>query len=133
MNYDTDLDILEEDASEDQQENSKVPKHLLPHLFKKGQSGNPAGRPPGKSLKEYTRAMLAAMTDEERQKFLHGIPKEKIWEMAEGKADTRTTIDGKIEQTINNISTLSDDELIRIATGSTTGTGEAGTSEATSS
>ena len=38
-----------------------------PWLFKKGQSGNPAGRPPGKSLKEYARAMLAAMTDEERE------------------------------------------------------------------
>ena len=55
-----------------------------PWLFKKGQSGNPGGRPPGKTLKQYTREMLAAMTDEERQEFLHGIPKIDIFKMAEG-------------------------------------------------
>ena len=55
-----------------------------PWLFKKGQSGNPGGRPPGKTLKQYTREMLSAMTDEERQEFLNGIPKEVLWKLAEG-------------------------------------------------
>lgn len=57
-----------------------------PWLWKKGQSGNPAGRPKTKTLKEYAREMLAAMTDEEREEFFHGIDKKTIWEMAEGKA-----------------------------------------------
>lgn len=55
-----------------------------PWLFKKGQSGNPKGRPKGKTLKEYAKEYLACMTEEERQDFLDGLPKETIWKMAEG-------------------------------------------------
>lgn len=70
---------------------------LQPYQFKKGQSGNPKGRTPGKSLKEYAKEMLASMTDEERQDFLHGIPKETIWKLAEGnpKQDTDVTSNGE--------------------------------------
>lgn len=64
-----------------------------PWLYKKGQSGNPAGRPVGSfSLKEYAKKKLASMTDEEREEFFEGIDKKIIWEMAEGKAKQDNSI-----------------------------------------
>ncbi len=86
----------ETDITEDKQEK--------PWLFKKGQSGNPNGRPKGTfSLKTYVKHMLEEMTDEQRQEFLAGIDKKTIWEMSEGKAkqDVDATVKGDI--TVNII------------------------------
>jgi len=79
-------------TTEKQQDISKVPKQLQPHVFKKGQSGNIEGRPKGKTLKEYCKDFLAAQTPEERAEFLEGIPKESIWKMAEGNPETKTDV-----------------------------------------
>ena len=87
---------------DEQRENSAVPKNLQPHVYKKGQSGNPNGRPKGSvSLKQYAKQMLEQMTPEEREEYLEGLPKQFIWEMAEGKPDTKTTLDGKIEHSVD--------------------------------
>ena len=94
---------MKEDTETTVEKQVKKPaEHLKPWQFKKGQSGNPAGRPPGSSLKDYAKKYLAGMTDEERLEFFNGIDKIKVWEMAEGKAETKTdvTSDGKALQAV---------------------------------
>lgn len=81
-----------------EQDKNRNYDYLKPWQFKPGQSGNPKGRPPGKSLKERARAMLNAMSEEEEQEFLKGIDKKTIWEMAEGKPKQDTDITSKGEQ-----------------------------------
>jgi hypothetical protein len=71
-------------TSEEKQDRRK----LMPHLFKPGQSGNPAGRPPGSSsLKVFARDMLMEMPREEKLERLRKLSDEDfmgLWKMAEG-------------------------------------------------
>ena len=85
---------MEENSSE-QLNNSKVPPQLQAFAYKKGQSGNPGGRPKN-TLKEYTKHKLANMTEDEREEFLNGLDKRIIWEMAEGKAKADIGITGNL-------------------------------------
>ncbi len=87
----------------DTQKEQRDYNELKPFMFKKGQSGNPNGRPPGKSLKERAKAMLNAMTPEEEQEFLEGIDKKTIWEMAEGKAKQDLDITAELTSKIISI------------------------------
>lgn len=75
------------EESDNQRENN-----LKPWLWKKGQSGNILGRPKGKTMKEYAKQYLERMTDDERDEWLEGLPKEVIWQMGEGKAEAKTDI-----------------------------------------
>ena len=76
------------ESTKEQQGNSREERiaRLAPFQYKKGQSGNPTGRAgKGESLKEYSKRKLALMTEEEKEDYLNGISKDKIWEMSEGK------------------------------------------------
>lgn len=112
------VEEFDDEISGEQEENSKY-EHLKPWQYKKGQSGNPSGRPHGISLKEYARIKFRTMTDEERETFFNGIDKKTLWEMGEGKPDAKT--ESKVTVDVNTLKELPDAELDRIIKESTDG------------
>lgn len=91
-------DILE--RLKEEEKKSKA-EHLQPWQYKKGQSGNPSGRAPGISLKEYARMKFRTMTDEEREEFFNGIPKIDLFKMAEG--NPKQDVESQVNAVINVI------------------------------
>jgi len=91
------------DITANQSENKHKTEHLKPWMWKKGQSGNPKGRTPGLTMKEYSRNYLAKMTEEERQSFLNGLPKDVIWKMAEGNPEQEVKGGISISELINKL------------------------------
>lgn len=99
---------------------------LKGYRWVKGQSGNPGGRPKGKSLKTFAREYLESLPDEEKVAYLATLPAEVVWKMAEGNPESNLDLDVKVE-----ITDLTDDQLNRIitkrATGKTLDSSESGT------
>ena len=96
----------DEEIAAEQGENKGYNKrslaNLLPHQFKKGQSGNPSGKAKGTiSLKKFAQSYIQDLTDEEKLEFMEGINKKDVWEMAEGKA--KQDVDLKAHLTISDV------------------------------
>ena len=68
---------------------------LKPTQFKPGVSGNPKGRPPGKSLKTFLKEHFEKLTDEEKMEFFKNIDPEMAWKMAEGNPESNVDLTTK--------------------------------------
>ena len=88
----------------------QVPKQLQPYIWKKGQTGNPNGRPKGKTLKEFARLYLETLPDDEKVDYLSSLPTEIVWKMAEGNPANATDLTSKGEAISFNVVKYGDNQ-----------------------
>lgn len=82
---------------------NQPPKQLKPYCWKKGQSGNPAGRPKGKTLKEFAKEYLMSLPDDEKVDYLASLPTEIVWKMAEGNPRSEDKVELEIPNSLIDI------------------------------
>lgn len=83
----------------DKQENYKPARDEKGRILP-GNTGNPNGRPKGKSLKEFWKERFAAMDEEEKIEFAKKVSPELLWQMAEGRPAQNTDITSNGESII---------------------------------
>lgn len=69
---------------------------LKEYQWQKGQSGNPAGRPKTRTLKEFAREYLSNMSEEGRIAYFQKLDEEVVWKMAEGNPKNDVDLNAKI-------------------------------------
>ena len=74
------------------QQKKQEKEWLKGYRWKPGQSGNPKGRPKGKTLKEWAAGFLMELPDDKKLAFLKDLSAEIVWRMAEGNPAQSTDI-----------------------------------------
>src|SRR6266700_422265 len=77
---------------------------LKPTQWKKGQSGNPKGKKPGKSMKTYLKEKFEKMNDEQRIEFLNRVAPDIAWKMAEGNPTNE--VEGEMNVKVSKLEEL---------------------------
>ena len=102
-------------SSEENNDDQCKWRALKKYQWKPGQSGNPDGRPKGKSLKRWAAEFLKALPDDKKLEFLKALPEEIVWRMAEGNPINNFYDDEDTEDILRSLSDEELDECIDIA------------------
>lgn len=81
---------MEQDREKEDKPFKPVENRREDGTFGPGNNANPAGRPKGKTMKEYARQWLMNMSEEEKKEWLKKQSPETIWRMAEGNPHQTT-------------------------------------------